>query len=84
MLLTDLITCKFNSPITLNYLFSYFRHDEMFYGFAVFKRHLKGDKLSRDAIMRSVGVITEHYAFFGPFKDFLEEFARFHSHIVFY
>jgi hypothetical protein len=40
----------------------YFKKGVMF-GVACYRRHLKNGRGSRDAVMRSVGVITEHYGY---------------------
>lgn len=35
----------------------------LMFGIACYKRHLKNGRGSRDAVMRSVGIVTEHYGF---------------------
>lgn len=45
------------------------------YGVACYKRHLKNGRGSRDAVMRSVGVMTEHFGFLSKHTAMLIQIA---------
>lgn len=51
--------------------FVYFKCNN-YYGVGCFVRHLKGNIEGRDALMRSIGIITEHYGFLPKHCKFLE------------
>jgi hypothetical protein len=46
-----------------------------FYGIGAYKRHLKDGKMTRGAVMRTLGVLADHYSFLNQFKDFLEGYV---------
>jgi len=48
----------------------------LFYCMGVYRRHMLPNQSSRDAIMRSVGVCCEHYAFLYEHEQFLEQFTE--------
>lgn len=52
----------------------YFRLRD-FYGIGAYKRHLKDGKMTRGAVMRTLGVLADHYSFLNQFKDFLERYV---------